>query len=63
MYNLRFEFFLDLSKPAYCIMGELAGRGSVAVAVGVSDRQTWNKVIPYNKVKTEQQKEMLPGGH
>ena len=35
----------------------------MAVAVGVSDRQTWNKVMPYNRVQTEQQKEMLPGGH
>ena len=63
MINCALIFFLDISEPAYCIVGELAGRGSVALAVGVNDRQTWNKVMPYNRVQMEQQKKMLPGGH
>ena len=38
---LRFEnklFFGSLQPAPLCLMGELAGRWSVAVAVGISDR-------------------------
>ena len=41
MIFLRFEAFSvigSLRTSLLCIMGELAGGGSVAVAVGVSDR-------------------------
>ena len=39
--NFTFEFvwvFWSLQTNLLCIVGELAGGGSVAVAVGVSDR-------------------------